>query len=77
MTLNGQGDGYSSAPTVTVTPDGTDTTGSGGVVTSVIGFGIDSVTLNTVGKGYAVIPTIAFIGGSPDTNQDAEAYCSY
>ena len=66
--LTNAGVGYASAPTVTITGDGTGATAtavvSGGVVTG--------ITMNTVGSGYSRA-VVTLNGGSPSTPATARA----
>ena len=64
VSVNGRGSGFTSAPTVTITTDGTDTTGSGGTATCTIGFPIGTVTLTNQGSGYNFAPTVQLTGGN-------------
>ena len=52
-------------PTVSFTNDQNDTTGSGVAGTAVIGFPIETITLNDVGLGYRNVPTVVITGGVP------------
>ena len=45
-------------PTVTITRDASDTTGTGAAATAVVGFAVDSVTLTSQGLGYRNLPTV-------------------
>ena len=59
------GSGYTSAPTVVITNDSTDTTGAGALATAVLtGDAVTSVTITNSGSGYVVAPTISFTGGA-------------
>ena len=64
MTAGGE---YTAAtvPTVSFTNDQNDTTGSGVAGTAVIGFPIETITLNDVGLGYRNVPTVLITGGVP------------
>ena len=58
------GSGYTSAPTVTITNDSTDTTGAGATATAVLtGDAVTSVTITASGSGFTEAPTITFSGG--------------
>ena len=58
MTITDGGSGYTSAPTVTFTGDG-----SGAVVTAVLGDTVTSVTITDRGRGYTSAPAVTFTGG--------------
>ena len=70
VSVNGRGSGFTSAPTVTITTDGTDTTGSGGTATCTIGFPIGTVTLTNQGSGYNFAPTVQLTGGNSVSEAD-------
>ena len=55
-------------PTVTITNDSQDTTGSGGAGTAVIGFPIETATLTGVGLGYRNNPTVTVSTGDATTD---------
>ena len=69
----GVGGTYTSAPSVTITNGAGDTTGSGAVASSTIGFPIASVTLDTQGLGYRNLPTLTPSTGDADTDAQFEA----
>ena len=50
-------------PTVTITRDAADTTGSGAAATAVVGFPVESVSLDTQGLGYRNLPSIDVSAG--------------
>ena len=59
---------YTTTPTLTVTPNTNDPTGSGAVLTVAnMTYEVASVTLNNGGYGYSEIPQISFIGTSQTT----------
>lgn len=65
VTMNNQGSGYTSAPTVTFT----SSTGSGATATAVLGTGASAgkvirVDITAGGTGYQSAPIISFSGGS-------------
>ena len=63
FTVTAGGSGYSSAPTVTITPV-IASEGSGATATAVISSGaVASITLTNPGNGYASGATVAFSGG--------------
>ena len=68
VAIGSRGSGYTSAPTVSVTNDTTDTTGSGGAATATIGYPIGAVNITNVGAGYNFTPTILIAGGSAITD---------
>ena len=53
-----------SAPGVSFTNDASDTTGSGAVGTSVLGFAIASINVSNFGLGYRSLPVVT-VGGDP------------
>ena len=65
VSINSRGSGYTSAPTVTIAPDTTDTTGSGGTATCTIGFPVGTVNITNAGSGYNINPTVQLSGGTP------------
>lgn len=59
------GNGYTSAPTVTIT----DSTGTGATATATVAGGkVTGVTINTPGSGYSANPVVSFSGGGATTN---------
>ena len=65
---------YSSVPTLTITPNNLDTTGSGGAATVAnLTYGVASVTLNGAGYGYSSVPQISFSGGNATNDAVASA----
>ena len=69
------GDGvYASIPTLTVTNDSNDTTGSGAVLTvSNLTYAIASLTINNGGYGYSSTPQVSFSGGNATNDAVATA----
>lgn len=59
------GTGYTTAPTVTITRGGSDTTGFGASAVATIDSAgiVDAVIITNPGAGYSAVPTIAFTGG--------------
>ncbi len=68
IAIGSRGSGYTSAPTVSVANDTTDSTGSGGAATATIGYPIGSVNITNIGSGYNFVPTILIEGGDPITD---------
>ena len=69
------GDGvYASIPTLTVTNDSNDSTGSGAVLTvSNLTYAIASLTINNGGYGYSSTPQVSFSGGNATNDAVATA----
>ena len=69
------GDGlFSSIPTLTITPNPSDTTGSGGTATVAnLTYEIASVSLTSGGFGYSKLPVVTFSGGNPTNDAIAES----
>lgn len=65
VTLSDGGDGYTSAPTVTVTRAGGDTTGIGATAVATINEAgeVDAVVITNPGVGYTAPPVLGFSGG--------------
>jgi len=64
IVVTGGGSGYTSAPTVTITPQGGDTPSPVATATATItGDAVTSVTVDVSGEGYNNLPTIGFTGG--------------
>ena len=64
ITVTNGGSGYTSAPTVTITNHGSDSTGTGATATAVIESGaVTSITIDNNGYNYTHVPTISFTGG--------------
>lgn len=59
------GTGYTTAPTVTITRGGSDTTGFGATAVATISSAgvVDAVIITNPGAGYSAVPTVAFTGG--------------
>ena len=73
----GQGNGYSSAPTVTITRHADDSTGSGAEATAVVTNGrIKTYTIDNAGQNYTHAPTVTLSGGNPTTPAAAVAIVS-
>ena len=72
VSINSRGSGYTSAPTVTVTNAQTDTSGSGGAISTTIGFPIGTATVTNEGAGYNFVPTVKLLGGTPVTEGQLE-----
>ena len=62
ITASDAGAGYSSAPTITISGDGT-----GAAATSALGYEVASVTISNAGEGYSIAPTVNVSGGTPTT----------
>jgi plastocyanin len=67
ITITQGGDGYTSNPSVTITPSLGDTTGNGASASSSLGYPIGSVNLLSQGSGYSTTPVIILQGGSATT----------
>ena len=87
VTLINPGHSYTSAPTVTINPNGTGSgsnvtatlNGSGGNITAVINDIVNSLTLTSPGSGYgSVYPTVQFTGtNTTPATADATIYKKY
>lgn len=60
ITISSGGTGYTSAPTVTLTGDGTGATATAFINGSGV---VDSIEITSQGSGYTSAPTVAFAGG--------------
>ena len=74
ITVNTQGEGYTSAPAVTITGGG----GTGATAEAVLGTGANagkvvSVRVTKPGSGYTTAPTVTFSGGGATTQATATA----
>ena len=73
----GKGNGYSSAPTVTITRHADDSTGIDAEATANIVNGqVRSYTIDNAGSGYTHAPTVTLSGGTPSTPAAAVANIS-
>lgn len=68
ISVSNGGTGYTSPPTVSITPAVGDTTGTGATAVAVLGEGVDagkvvSVTMTNGGELYSLAPDVAFTGG--------------
>ncbi|MEW6668905.1 MAG: multicopper oxidase domain-containing protein [Thermodesulfobacteriota bacterium] len=64
VTVTSGGTGYTSAPTVTITPAPGDTIGKGATATATVAGGmVTAIDLTTVGSGYTADPIVTITGG--------------
>ena len=66
ITVTNGGVGYSSAPTVVITPQPGDTGGGAAATVTVDDGEIDAFTITAGGSGYLLPPLISFTGGNGD-----------
>jgi hypothetical protein len=62
------GGGYTVAPDVIISGDGTETGGFGAVASTTIAGEVDTVIIQSKGSGYTTEPTLTFVGGGLENN---------